>query len=199
MDHKEMLTSLRSAFQVEAADLLNEVDSSLLQLEANPDGEIIHRVFRAIHTLKGSGAMVGLERLSRFAHRVEEVFEAARDGELRVTPELTDLALRACDLLRVFLADADSTPDLESGTEQQLVTALKAFVKPETQAAPAVQAAGPAVAALGVRSAADCSGFHVCRSPASVFLARRVSATNASSTDLHPAGAGNSKRPFARP
>jgi len=152
MDHKEMLTSLRSAFQVEAADLLNEVDSSLLQLEANPDGEIIHRVFRAIHTLKGSGAMVGLERLSRFAHRVEEVFEAARDGELRVTPELTDLALRACDLLRVFLADADSTPDLESGTEQQLVTALKAFVKPETQAAPAVQAAGPAVAASLQRS-----------------------------------------------
>jgi two-component system chemotaxis sensor kinase CheA len=153
MDHKEMLTSLRSAFQVEAADLLNEVDSSLLQLEANPaDGEIIHRVFRAIHTLKGSGAMVGLERLSRFAHRVEEVFEAARDGKVRVTPELTDLALRACDLLRVFLADADSTPDLESGTEQQLVTALKAFVKPETPAAPAVQTAGPAVAASLQRS-----------------------------------------------
>jgi two-component system chemotaxis sensor kinase CheA len=153
MDHKEMLTSLRSAFQAEAADLLNELDSSLLQLEANPaDGEIIHRVFRAIHTLKGSGATVGLERLSRFAHRVEEVFDAARDGKVQVTPELTDLALRACDLLRAFLADAEATPDLESGTEQQLVTALKAFVKTETPAAPAVQAAGPAVAASLQRS-----------------------------------------------
>ena len=52
---------------------------------------------------------------------------------------------------------------------------------------------------LGVRSAAECAGFPVCRSPASVFLARRVGATNVSSTDLHPAGAGNSERPFARP
>ncbi len=153
MDHREMLTSLRSAFQAEAADLLNELDSSLLQLEANPrDGEIIHRVFRAIHTLKGSGATVGLERLSRFAHRVEEVFDAARDGKVEVTPELTDLALRACDLLRVFLADADATPALESGTEQQLVTALQAFVTPETPAAPAVQEAVPAVASSPGRS-----------------------------------------------
>ena len=152
MDHKEMLASLRSAFQAEAADLLNELDSSLLQLEANPaDGEIIHRVFRAIHTLKGSGATVGLERLSRFAHRVEEVFDAARDGKVQVTPELTDLALRACDLLRVFLADADSTPDLESGTEQQLVTALKGFVKPETAAAPLVQESIPVAAAASLQ------------------------------------------------
>jgi two-component system chemotaxis sensor kinase CheA len=89
---------------------------------------------------------VGLERLSRFAHRVEEVFNAARDGKVQITPELTDLALRACDLLRVFLADADATPGLQSGTEQQLVTALKGFVKPETPAPAAVQEAGPAAA-----------------------------------------------------
>lgn len=143
-----MLAGLRSAFQAEAADLLNELDSSLLQLEANPtDGEIIHRIFRAIHTIKGSGATVGLERLSRFAHRVEEVFDAARDGQVETTPELTDLALRACDLLRVFLADADATPNLESGTEQQLVTALKAFVKPETAAASAVHEPAPTIPA----------------------------------------------------
>ena len=153
MDHKEMLASLRSGFQAEAADLLNELDSSLLQLEANPaDGEIIHRVFRAMHTIKGSGATVGLERLSRFAHRVEEVFDAARDGKVEITPELTDLALRACDLLRVFLADADRTPDLESRTEQRLVTALQAFIKPETPAPPAVQEAGPAEAVSLTRS-----------------------------------------------
>jgi len=142
MDHQEMLASLKSAFQTEAADLLNELDSSLLQLEAEPsNGELINRVFRAIHTLKGSGATVGLERLSRFAHRVEEVFDAARDGKIQITPELVDLALRACDLLRVFLADADSTPDLQSETEQQLVRALGAFVK--STAAPPLQEAVP--------------------------------------------------------
>lgn len=147
MDHKEILARMRSAFQTEAVDLLNELDSSLLQLEANPaNGELIHRVFRAIHTLKGSGATAGFERLSRFAHGVEEVFNAARDGKVQITPELVDLALRACDLLRVFLADADTTPDLQSATEQQVVGELRKFVKSESPAATALQAVGPLAA-----------------------------------------------------
>jgi two-component system chemotaxis sensor kinase CheA len=147
MEHQEILRSLRSAFQTEAVDLLNELDSSLLQLEASPaNGEIVHRVFRAIHTLKGSGATVGLERLSRFAHRVEGVFDAARDGKVQITPELIDLALRACDLLRAFLADADATPDLQLEIEQQLVQGLGAFVKSETPTVTVAQPAAPVAA-----------------------------------------------------
>jgi two-component system chemotaxis sensor kinase CheA len=152
MDHKEILARMRSAFQTEAADLLNELDSSLLQLEAEPARrELINRVFRAIHTLKGSGATAGFERLSHFAHRVEEVFNAARDGKLQITPELVDLALRACDLLRAFLADADTTPGLQSGTEQELVVGLGAFVKSESSAAAAVQAANTVVKEAGLQ------------------------------------------------
>jgi len=131
MNHNEILVRMRVAFQTEAADLLNELDTSLLQLEADAaDGELINRVFRAIHTLKGSGAMAGFERLSHFAHRVEEVFNAARDGKVHITPELMDITLPSCDLLRVFLADADTTPGLEAGTEKRLVDGLSAFVKP---------------------------------------------------------------------
>jgi two-component system chemotaxis sensor kinase CheA len=131
MNHNEILIRMRSAFQIEAADLLNELDSSLLQLEADPaDSELINRVFRAIHTLKGSGAMAGFERLSHFAHRVEEVFNAARDGKVHITPELMDIALPSCDLLRTFLADGDTTPGLEAETEKRLVDGLSAFVKP---------------------------------------------------------------------
>jgi len=51
---------------------------------------------------------------------------------------------------------------------------------------------------LGVRSADGRSGFGVCHSPATLFSVRRVVATNAPSADLHPTGAGNSERPFAR-
>ncbi len=154
MDQKEILARMRSAFQTEAADLLNELDSSLLQLEADPaNGELINRVFRAIHTLKGSGATAGFERLSHFAHRVEEVFNAARDGKVQITPEVIDLALRACDLLRAFLADADTTPDLQSDTEQQLVGGLRALInsdsKSESPAPTAVQTAGAAEVKAG--------------------------------------------------
>jgi two-component system chemotaxis sensor kinase CheA len=142
MDHNEILARMRSAFQTEAADLLNELDTSLLQLEADPaDVELVNRVFRAIHTLKGSGAMAGFERLSLFAHRVEEVFNAARDGKVHITPELMDLALQSCDLLRAFLEDADANPGFEHETERRLVTGLSAFVKPVSQAADAAQEA----------------------------------------------------------
>ena len=152
MDSKEILARMRSAFQTEAADLLNELDSSLLQLEAEPaHGELIHRVFRAIHTLKGSGATAGFERLSSFAHRVEEVFNAARDGKVQITPELVDLALRACDLLRAFLADTDTTPGLQARTEQELVTGLGAFVESGSSSAAAVPAVSPAVQEAGLQ------------------------------------------------
>jgi two-component system chemotaxis sensor kinase CheA len=147
MKHNEILIRMRSAFQTEAADLLNELDSSLLQLEADPaDAELINRVFRAIHTLKGSGAMAGLERLSHFAHRVEEVFNAARDGKVQISPELMDIALPSCDLLRTFLADGDTTPGLEAETEKRLVDGLSAFVKPIESV---VQAVEPAAAQAG--------------------------------------------------
>jgi len=97
MDHKEILARMRFAFQAEASDLLNELDSSLLQLEADPaNADFINRVFRAMHTLKGSGATAGFERLSHFAHLAEEVFNAARDGKVQITSELIDLAHRAC-------------------------------------------------------------------------------------------------------
>jgi two-component system, chemotaxis family, sensor kinase CheA len=142
MDHQDILARMRSSFQTEAVDLLNELDSSLLQLEADPaHGELINRVFRAIHTLKGSGATAGFERLSHFSRKVEEVFNAARDGKVQITPELVDIALRACDLLRTLLADADTTPCLQSETEQELVARLGTFVKPESLTAERVQAA----------------------------------------------------------
>jgi len=147
MKHNEILARMRSTFQTEAADLLEELDSSLLQLESDPaDGELINRVFRAIHTLKGSGAMAGFERLSHFAHRVEEVFNAARDGRVKISPELMDIALPSCDLLRAFLADADTTPGLEAETEKRLVNGLSAFVKPIESV---VQTAEPGTAQAG--------------------------------------------------
>jgi len=141
MDHKQILAGMRTAFQSEAIDLLDELDSSLLQLEAEPSNpELINRVFRAIHTIKGSGATAGFERLAHFAHRVEEVFNAARDGKVSVTPELMDFALKACDLLRVLLSDADQTAGLQAETERNIVNSLAQFIsKPEPLPAVAVE------------------------------------------------------------
>jgi two-component system chemotaxis sensor kinase CheA len=124
---------MRVSFQAEAADLLSELDSSLLELETKPgDLDLVNRVFRALHTIKGSGATAQFRRLSQFAHKVEEVFNGAREGKLRVSPDLMDYALRACDLLRELLNDADETPGFECDLERELVAALSGFAPAST-------------------------------------------------------------------
>ena len=73
----------REIFRQEAADLLGELESALLKLEADPGNPaLINRAFRVMHTLKGSGATSGFHELSDFLHRVEDVFDAARQSRL---------------------------------------------------------------------------------------------------------------------
>ena len=104
----DVMQQMRIAFGAEALDLLIELDSALLALEAEPgDSELVNRVFRAIHTIKGSGATAGFAHLARFAHKMEEAFDLARAGRLTVTPELIDCGLKACDVLRLIIEVAE--------------------------------------------------------------------------------------------
>ena len=100
----DIMERMRVAFRAEALDLLAELDTALLTLEAEPAGcPPVHRVFRAIHTIKGSGATAGFAHLARFSHRLEEAFDLAREGRLAVTSDLIDCGLKACDVIRAIL------------------------------------------------------------------------------------------------
>lgn len=102
----DIMEQMRGTFGAEALDLLIELDSALLALEAEPgDTTLVHRVFRAIHTIKGSGATAGFAHLARFAHKMEEAFDMAREGRLAVTPDLIDCGLNACDVLRLIIEE----------------------------------------------------------------------------------------------
>ncbi|HXE90290.1 MAG TPA: Hpt domain-containing protein [Terriglobales bacterium] len=90
-------------FVPEAEEHLQVVTECLLALEANPNAEDIHRLFRAIHTVKGSAAQVGLHRIARVAHRAEDLVGRLRDGELGPSAEIVDICLEAVDTLKKFL------------------------------------------------------------------------------------------------
>jgi two-component system chemotaxis sensor kinase CheA len=95
---------LIGVFKEEAHELLLELESSLLELEKKTDDkELIARVFRAMHTIKGSGSMFGFDEITEFAHNIETVFELVRNGDVKVTKELIDLTLSACDLIRSMI------------------------------------------------------------------------------------------------
>lgn len=90
-------------FVPEAEEHLQAMTDCLLALEANPNSDDVNRLFRAIHTVKGSAAQVGLHRISAIAHRVEDLVAQIRDGVLAPTPEITDLCLEAADVLKKCL------------------------------------------------------------------------------------------------
>jgi len=104
----------KEAFREEAYELLTELESSLLELEENPDDqEIIGRTFRAMHTIKGSGAMFGFTDIAEFTHDVETVFDKVRGGIMPVNKELIDSTLKSCDLIRSMLEGSDGVDEAE--------------------------------------------------------------------------------------
>jgi len=90
-------------FIPEAEEHLQAVTECLLALEGHPNADEIHRLFRAMHTVKGSAAQVGLHRLSAVAHRVEDLIGRLRDGALQPSAEIVDLFLQSVDVLKQFL------------------------------------------------------------------------------------------------
>ncbi len=90
-------------FVPEAEEHLQVVTHCLLSLETNPSSEQIHRLLRAMHTIKGSAAQVGLHRISHVAHRAEDLIGRLREGELRPSAEIIDICLDAVDTLKKFL------------------------------------------------------------------------------------------------
>jgi two-component system chemotaxis sensor kinase CheA len=96
--------NFQSRFIDEAMDNIADLEQALMALELSPkDKGLVERVFRAMHSLKGGGAMFGFERLSEFTHRMENIYELVRSGQLCISSELLAVTLQSVDLLRDLL------------------------------------------------------------------------------------------------
>ncbi len=94
----------KESFREEAREILVELESTLLELNENrADPELVGRIFRGLHTMKGSGAMFGFEHMAAFTHDLETAFDEVRNGRLAVGSELVNLTLSALDQIRAML------------------------------------------------------------------------------------------------
>ena len=124
-----MMESQKEAYRAEAYELLAELETSLLALEEDPgDMELIGRVFRALHTIKGSGAMFGFDDIAAFTHDVETVFDLVRNEKLGVTKMLVDLALRAGDQIRGMLEGSDGGAMADTSRAGEITSALRELI-----------------------------------------------------------------------
>jgi two-component system chemotaxis sensor kinase CheA len=116
----------RHSFCEEARDVLVDLESALLELnESRLDQGLVGRVFRGLHTLKGSGAMFGFDELAGFTHNLETAFDEVRNGRQTVGSELIDLTLEALDRIRVLLEDDAGKAAAEAGIRAEILSRLK--------------------------------------------------------------------------
>lgn len=143
----------KDTFKEEAYELLAELETSLLELEENPgDTDVIGRVFRAMHTIKGSGAMFGFDNISSFTHEVETVFDLVRNGKVKVTKPLIDLTLSARDHILTVL-DAGDVVSAEGQTRAAgIIAALRSMAPAKEEQGSAAQAGTPTAAASAAGS-----------------------------------------------
>ena len=145
----------RQAFREEAREILLDLESALLELnERRGDMELVGRAFRALHTIKGSGAMFGFEDLAAFTHNLENAFDEVRSGRLAITVELVDLTLNALDHIRDFL---EEFPKDDKVARERLLAHLRIMTAAEDEApAETIESPcapqGPPIVAKGARA-----------------------------------------------
>lgn len=116
-------------FKEEAYDLLDDIEEALLELGKDPtDSELLNRLFRDFHTIKGSGAMFGFSHVSDFTHRVETAIDTVRQGKITFSDELMDLVLQARDQILRLIDVEDPQAEFDSAETQALLAQLSAVV-----------------------------------------------------------------------
>jgi two-component system chemotaxis sensor kinase CheA len=117
----------RDYFKEEARELLGNIEQMLVDLETSPDDfELLNNIFRALHTIKGSGSMFGFEDIAEFTHDVETLFDMLRDKKLSVTKEIIDLTLSARDLIAAMLEKTDEE-EVDQEEKERLLRAFKSL------------------------------------------------------------------------
>jgi two-component system chemotaxis sensor kinase CheA len=110
--------SVLQIFIDESSELVQEMEDTLLQLEDAPDDQdTINALFRAVHTIKGSSAMVGIDNIEKFTHKIENVLEQARQGKTRITNDLIGLLLQCKDHIESLIESLSSEKDAEEKME----------------------------------------------------------------------------------
>ena len=98
--------SLLQDFLTECGELLEQLDQDLVTIETSPDDtELLNRVFRAFHTIKGTSGFMGFQSVVALTHEAEDVLNLMRKGERKVSRRAIDVFLSVLDQLRRMLAD----------------------------------------------------------------------------------------------
>ncbi len=136
------LQEILQDFLIEAFEMIEQLDQDLVELEQRPeDLDLLNRIFRVAHTIKGSSSFLNFDVLTKLTHHMEDVLNKARHGELKITPEIMDIVLASIDQMKALLYSIrDTGSDAASGINiEPTVARLDA-----ASSGKAIEAAAPA-------------------------------------------------------
>jgi len=133
-------------FIEETKEHLQSLNQCLLQMEKNPqDNSMLNEIFRVAHTLKGMSGTMGFNRMSRLTHDMEDVLQALRSNEMKVSPVLIDLLFKCLDALESYTTMIVETGSEGSEDNAAIIDALAEMIRKKgSVSAPAATDAAPA-------------------------------------------------------
>ena len=163
----EDIQEILEDFLVEAFELIEQIDQDLVELEARPDDlELLNRIFRVAHTVKGSSSFLNFDVLTRLTHHMEDVLNKARRAELKLTAEVMDVVLESIDMMKALLHGIrDHGNDVDVGIDiddicVRLIAVSEGDDIPPAQDAPEETAVATSVVTSEPEEEVDVSGLN---------------------------------------
>ncbi|MFP4605543.1 MAG: chemotaxis protein CheA [Bacteroidales bacterium] len=128
------MDKFREKFVEEAIENIAELEKALLALEQKEgsEEELVERVFRSMHTLKGGASMFGFQKISDFTHHLENIYDKVREGKLKVTKGLLDITLQSVDHLKLLIEENEElNREAEANHKNLLVQVMKILEEKE--------------------------------------------------------------------
>ncbi len=140
-----MIDKFRAKFVEESMDNLHDLEEALFLLEKDMENkELIERIFRAMHSLKGGGAMFGFNHLSDFTHHLETIFDWVRNNKLKVSTDLITLTFSAIDQINFLLKSGDLTKEEDLSNQKAFIHRIQSFLNVSNAAVAAAPLTSPA-------------------------------------------------------
>lgn len=142
------LAQFQQVFIEESLEGLDTMESSLLALDEGGDGELVHTIFRAAHSIKGGAATFGFPEMASFTHEAESLLDEVRGGKRAIDKPIIELMLRSVDCLRGMFDRARAGEPLNDATSDAVRGELAAMMgrQAPAQAGPARRATDQAEA-----------------------------------------------------
>ncbi len=111
---RDMIKTLLPSFIAELEEYTQTLESDIIEMETISDREILNKVFRAFHSIKGSSGIIGFKKISEFTHKAEFLLEEARSGRFDITSDFIDVLLNCNNIYKQFLIQLVDSGDITS-------------------------------------------------------------------------------------